>query len=215
MPVAARKSEIGFKRQTQELGDLRFRKLLSHADWGKLPEAVKRRFSKRLVGGATAIYTGVVKEVRTNRFGRALAQTLRLMGAPLPIFNHVDVPTVVAVTEDVRGGGQVWTRMYANRSGIPQVIHSIKRFRGPTGLEEYIGFGTSMMLRITTCDQGLTFSSVGYRFFGFTLPRWINPGELTVKHLATEGERFRFEMTLRHPLLGELVHQAADYGDAN
>jgi hypothetical protein len=197
-----------------ELGDLRFRKLLGRADWERLPEAVKRRFSKRLAGGATAIYTGRVTDVRMTRLGRVLAQVLRFMGAPLPIFDHADVPTVVVVTEDVKTGGQIWTRMYANRVGFPQVIHSAKRFSGPTGLEEHVGFGVSMMLAITACERGLTFHSAGYRFLGLTLPRWLSPGELTVKHLATDAERFVFEMTLQHPLAGELIHQAAEYGDA-
>jgi hypothetical protein len=161
--------------QTEDLGDLRFRKLLSRSDWEGLPAAVRKRFSKRLSGGETAIYTGLVKEVRISKIGRIFAQVLRLVGAPLPIFDHVNVPTVVTVTEDVRTGGQIWTRMYANRSGFPQVIHSAKRFSGATGLEEHVGLGISMLLGISVCKGGLEFTSAGFTFHGIKLPRILAP----------------------------------------
>jgi hypothetical protein len=199
--------------QQEELGDLRFRKLLSQDAWNSLPTAVKKRFSKRLSGGETAIYTGIVKEVRISKVGRIFAQALRILGAPLPVFDHVNVPTVVTVTEDVKTGGQIWTRMYANRSGFPQVIHSAKRFSGATGLEEYIGWGINMQLRVKACKGGLEFTSDGYTFLGIRLPRFVSPGALTVRHVETTPGMFHFEMILAHPALGELVHQVAEYRD--
>jgi Domain of unknown function (DUF4166) len=200
------------------LGDLRFRSLLSAEEWRILPEAVRRRFSKRLSGGGTAIYVGRVSAFRISRMGRFLAQALRVIGAPLPIFDDVDVPTVVSVTEDVATGGQIWSRMYCNRRGFPQVIHSSKQFSGPTGLEEYVGFGVSMLLRVSADEKGLCFSSVGYAFrigtHRLPIPKFLVPGELTVTHRETASDRFMFEMTLRHPLFGELIHQAAEYRDS-
>jgi hypothetical protein len=200
-----------------ELGDLRFRRLLPQNAWAKLPDDVKRRFSKKLQGGRTAFYGGTVKEVRSSRAGRFIAQVLRIIGAPLPVFDHVDVPTIVTVTEDVKTTGQIWTRMYCNRAGFPQVIHSAKRFAGPTGLEEYVGFGVSMALHVEASTEGLAFHSAGYYLklgkARIKFPRLLEPGALTVKHIATSAERFRFEMTLTHPLFGELIHQAAEYQD--
>lgn len=200
------------------LGDLRFRSLLSSEAWSILPEAVRRRFSKRLSGGSTAIYVGRVTRFRISRMGRLLAQALRVMGAPLPIFDDIDVPTVVSVTEDVATGGQIWSRMYCNTCGFPQVIHSSKRFSGPTGLEEYVGFGVSMLLRVAAEPQGLCFVSAGYAVrlgaYRLPIPRFLVPGELTVTHRETASDRFMFEMTLRHPVFGELIHQAAEYRDS-
>jgi hypothetical protein len=204
-------------KSAEPLGDIRFRKLMSHAEWHALPAAVRNRFSKRLAGGAMAVYSGIVREVRLSKLGHALATALRIMGAPLPIFTDVNTPTVVTVTEDVKTGGQIWTRLYGNRNGFPQVIHSAKRFSGPTGLEEYVGFGVNMCLTLQTVSEGLVFTSAVYRMklghLQFTLPKWMMPGTLAVKHLEINPMHFRFEMTLTHPLFGELVHQAAEYVD--
>jgi hypothetical protein len=215
--VALRKHIETEERGSDALGDLRFRTLLSRDDWALLPDAVRRRFSKRLKGGSMAVYVGEVKEVRISLMGKVLATVLRLVGAPLPIFKDVNVPTVVTVTEDVKTGGQIWSRLYGNRKGFPQVIHSAKRFAGPTGLVEHVGYGIAMALRVTASAQGLVFSSAGYSIgvgsFRIPLPRLLMPGDLTVKHLETVDDRFLFEMTLVHPLFGELVHQAAEYRD--
>ena len=197
--------------------DPRFRKLVGKAEWDALPAAVRKRFSKKLSGGATSVYAGSVTQYRFSRFGKALAHALRLVGAPLPLFDHVEVPTVVTVTEDVRSGGQIWTRTYANRSGFPQVIHSAKRFSGPTGLEEHVGFGISMLLLVVAEPHGIVFKSAGYQLkvgrLRIGIPRFLSPGDVTVSHMETEGERFIFEMTLHHPWFGELFHQSAEYGD--
>jgi hypothetical protein len=134
------------------LGDLRFRALLSEQDWAALPPAIRRRFSRRLADGATIVYAGTVIETRMSRAGWWLAQAMRPIGAPLPVSRDGNVPSVVAVTEDMAGGGQVWTRLYARRAGFPQIIHSAKRFAGPTGLEEHVGFGVGMALTVHAVD---------------------------------------------------------------
>src|SRR6266536_3319865 len=129
------------------LSDLRFRALLSDEKWDQLPWRIRRRFSKRLSAGDTAIYIGEIVEAYLSKAGWLLAHGLRLIGGPLPTSRDVNVSTVVSVTEDMRTGGQIWTRLYARRKGFPQIIHSAKRFEGSTGLEEYIGFGIGMRLR--------------------------------------------------------------------
>lgn len=201
--------------KTPVLGDLRFRALLSESDWQSLPHDVRRRFSKRLAGGRTAVYVGRITECRRNLGGRMLAQALRLIGAPLPLSDDADVPSVVTITEDVETGGQVWTRLYANRAGFPQVIHSSKRFAGPTGLEEYIGFGISMALRVAVEDRALTFRSAGYHVrlgaLRLRIPHWLEPGALEVTHRDEGEQAFTFGLSLRHKLFGLLVRQVGHY----
>ena len=138
--------------ETNELGDLRFRALLPESDWLALPHTIRRRFTKRLSGGNTTVYVGEVIETRMSAAGWLLAQAARLNGGPLPVSRDVHVPSVVTVTEDVATNGQHWTRLYARRRGFPQVVHSSKRFAGPTGLEEYVGCGVGMALTIHVED---------------------------------------------------------------
>jgi hypothetical protein len=199
------------------LGDLRFRALLAPEDWEALPLAIRRRFSERLAGGRTVTYSGIIVELRTSRMGWLLAHAARLVGGPLPTSRDVRVPATVAVTEDEATGGQFWTRVYGRHKGFPQVIHSSKRFSGPTGLVEYLGYGMSMALTVDVGDAALHFRSAGFftELFGLrlALPSRLNPFKLTVSHFDLGDGRFAFQLDLHHSRLGELIHQRAIFAD--
>jgi hypothetical protein len=203
------------QRSDPDLGDLRFRALVRDSDWSSLPAAIRRRFSKRLPHGGTTVYAGEVLETRMTFPGWLLAQALRLIGGPLPTTRCIHVPSIVTVTEDKSSGGQIWTRIYARRKGFPQVVHSAKRFAGPTGLEEYIGYGIGMALDLAARDGALIFRSRNYfvQMFGrrFVLPRWLCPGQLTVIHAEVPDGRFSFTLQLVHPRLGLVLRQMALY----
>jgi hypothetical protein len=199
----------------QDLGDLRFRALLRESEWSALPAAIRRRFSKRLPAGGTTVYAGEVLETRMTLGGWLLANALRLIGAPLPTTRCVHAPSVVTVSEDRTSGGQIWTRIYGHRKGFPQVVHSAKRFAGPTGLEEYVGYGVGMSLDLHVCDGALIFRSRDYfvQVLGrrMALPVWLCPGELTVIHAEVPDGRFAFTLQLVHPRFGLLLRQMALY----
>jgi len=183
-----------------ELGDLRFRALMTEEEWFSLPLATRRRFSKRLAGGQTIVYAGEILESWTSRAGWWLAQATRLA-------------SVVTVTEDMASGGQIWTRLYARRKGFPQVIHSSKRFAGPTGLEEYVGRGIGMTLTIYAREGALVFRSKNYflELFGrrLFLPAWLTPGTLYVTHAELPDGKFSFTLQIFHPRFGLLLRQMA------
>ncbi len=206
------------EERDQLLGDLRFRALLSDADWMALPVAVRRRFSKRLADGDTAVYVGEVLDTQMSRAGWLLAQAARLIGGPLPASRDAHLPAIVTVTEDLAAGGQIWTRLYARRRGFPQVIHSAKRFSGPTGLEEHVGCGIGMTLQVSVLDGVLAFRSQGYfmQVAGrrIAIPPWATPGALTVTHAEAGGGRFIFTLEIVHPRLGTLLHQRVSFRDA-
>lgn len=200
-----------------DLLDLRFRALLPAADWAALPAAVRRRFTKRMEGGATAAYQGEVVAIEGSPAGRLLACAARLIGAPLPLVFEPGA-SVVTITEDTAGRGQIWTRIYVRKAGFPQVIHSAKRFAGPTGLEEHVGGGVGMALTVTAGTGALMFRSAFYfatlAGVRFRLPRWLEPGALTIVHRDLGEGRFAFTLALDHPLFGRLIGQDAIFRDA-
>lgn len=199
--------------------DDRFKRLLGSTAWSRLPHAIRRRFSKRVLGGASLAYQGRVTRMEMNPVGRALACVLRVIGAPLPFDRTSEGrPAVVTVTEDAATGGQFWIRQYGRAAGFPQMVGSSKRFAGPTGLEEYIGFGIGISLRLKGTQTGLYFMSDRYFLkFGqrrLPLPRWLCPGALVVGHEELGGGLFRFTLELTHPLFGTLIWQDATFQDA-
>jgi len=201
------------------LHDLRFRALLGGGAWDTLPAEVQRRFSKRLSGAAAALYRGYVVEMHMSRAGWLLAQFCRLFGAPLPLNPTSGHGAVVSVSEDSRSSGQCWTRVYARPGRFPQVIHSAKRFAGPTGLEEYLGRGLGMALRVEPLSDGIAFISDHYFLqFGrirLRLPHFLAPGVTRVTHRQVAGATFLFGLELAHRLTGVLLHQEILFDDVD
>jgi len=218
-PASPLAKRIQLRSDPASRRDNRFKSLLGAAEWARLPEAIQRRFSKQLLGDASLAYQGRVTQMRMNPIGRALAFALRVIGAPLP-FDRTSVgrSAVVTVTEDAATGGQYWIRQYGRAAGFPQMVGSSKRFAGPTGLEEYIGFGIGISLKLNSTTSGLYF--VADRYFlklgrrRLLLPRWASPGRLVVGHEEIGGGQFRFTLKLTHPLFGELIWQDATFCDA-
>ncbi len=204
--------------QPQILPDNRFRALVGAKRWKALPAAVRARFGKRLSGGESVVYRGQVIAMRMNVAGRILAHLARLVGGPLPYdMSSMNQPAVVSVTEDQAGCGQFWIRQYGRAAGFPQVIHSSKRFSGPTGIEEYVGAGIGMALRVHAGPDRLCFESDHYFLqigaMKLRLPARLRPGALTITHQDLGEGQFLFSLTLRSRFFGELIHQDALFHD--
>ncbi len=197
--------------------DIRFRTLVGEAAWAQLPDAVRCRFSRHLAPNETIIYRGEVLRTRLSRAGRVLAFLARAIGAPLPLSDGATGPALVVVTEDERLGGQCWLRIYSRPGRFPQAIHSAKRFRGPTGLEEYVGRGIGMALRVTVEDGALIFRSAGYFLalgaWRLPIPRLLHPGGMTIAHRDLGDGAFAFTLEVKHRLAGQLVEQIAYFRD--
>ncbi len=191
----------------------RYPKLLGDVAWARLPEPVRKRFSKSSAPGHVTLYRGEVVETELSFAGRCLAHLAKLIGAPLPAVHGATGPATVTVIEDPAFGGQTWTRVYPRPQSFPQVVHSAKRFGGPTGLEEYVGSGIGMTLALAVEDGALVFRSERYfvEILGrrLLIPRSFEPGHMVIVHTQDEGARFSFRLTLTHRLFGRLIHQLA------
>ena len=196
-------------------GDARFARLMGPDAWLALPPIVRSRFSRHVEPGESRLFHGRVMSTKMSRTGRLLARLARLVGGPLPETHGATGPATVLVTESPELGGQVWTRTYTRAGRFPQTINSVKRFSGPTGLEEYLGHGLVMRLTLTAEDGCLVFRSAGYDIeFGrrrIPFPRWLSPGTCTITHRDLGGGAFAFTLALVHPWLGRLVDQVAHF----
>jgi Domain of unknown function (DUF4166) len=199
------------------VGDPRFARLLGQDAWRRLPPAVRARFSHRYGPGVAVTYAGTVESCRRSPLGWMMAQLCRCIGAPLPLSDATGVAAIVTVTEETGGRGQVWSRIYARPSGFPQVIHSAKRFAGETGLEEYLGGGLGIALRVEADCTGIVFRSDHYFLIALSrrwkLPRWLAPGAMSVTHRELGSGAFAFTLELRHPWFGQLIHQHCHFRD--
>ena len=90
-------------------------------------------------------------------------------------------------------------------------MHSCKRFAGPTGLEEYVGYGVGMTVTLNVCDGVLVFRSKQYFFelFGrrLILPAWLCPGAMCMTHAELPDGRFSFTLQVIHPRFGIILRQ--------
>jgi hypothetical protein len=200
------------------LGDIRFRQLVGAEAWDGLPEAIRRRFSHRSAAGESSVYAGCILETRMTTFGVVVAHLLRLIGGPLPLErNNQGAAAVVTVTERPDGSGQFWTREYVRRRGFPQIVHSTKRFSGATGIEETVGCGVTMSLRLQARPGALFFLSERYfvRLGGLRLPipGRLLLGDIAVGHIDKGDGSFEFTLEVRHPLLGCFIRQRALFCD--
>jgi hypothetical protein len=127
-------------------------------------------------------------------------------------------PAAVLVTSDTAAHIQIWTRIYHEAGQLPQIIRSMKSFTGPTGLEEWVGAGVGMTLRISVEQRALVFRSVDYVWRcgqrRLRIPDWLTPGRIEVTHREEREGQFSFSLRITNPLFGEIIHQIAFFRDA-
>jgi Domain of unknown function (DUF4166) len=187
--------------------------------WNQLPAPIRRRFSHLLADGERIIYLGDVAHTTIRPLGRIFAQLARLVGAPLPMRASGRLPVAVIVTGCERLGGQLWTRIYDQAGGFPQVIQSLKCFGGTTGLEERVGGGVGMRLTLRVENRALVFRSTGYfvQCLGMqvSIPGWLTPGIIEVIHREEAQGRFSFSLSVTHVWAGRIIDQIAFFREGH
>lgn len=196
--------------------ELRFRSLLTKSEWAGLPATTTARFGKYLADGQTKHYRGHVLNTDMNFFGKCLSTVMRLFNAPLPLETK-NTGAAAHVTVTGEHGAQIWNRKYSSNKTAAQLISSRKQFSGPTGLEEMLGYGIGMTLKLTANSESIFFTADRFfmTFFGrrVYLPAFATPGHLTITHTDLGEGNFCFGMTLTHSLFGNLVNQNVLFTD--
>ena len=187
--------------------------LLGPAAWSRLPEAVRRRFAR---GHGDAVYEGTLA-LHCSAIGRCFALASRLLGGPLTAERAPAVPAHVRVRGDGRGG-MVWERHLRVAGGKRErIVRSTKLADGASGLVERTDGGLAMVLSVFEEEGALVFES---RRYFLALGRWrlpvpmlLTPGVCRVEHHDEGGGRFRFTLSMVHPLWGETFHQTGVFTD--
>ena len=179
--------------------------------WYDLPAATRARFERH-----DALYAGTMA-LHATTAGRWVARLCGLVGSPLPPPHERPLATTVRVEPDGATGGSRWTRCYAFPNKLVCVA-SVKALDADGALVERLDFGLRMRLTLSVRAGALCFDSNGYYVecpgvlwrgrrwcaWRLPLPSWFLPGRTCVAHHDLGDGHFRFTMTIRHALLGEL-----------
>lgn len=198
-----------------ETFDPTYRDTLGIEAWSRLRPEVRRRFSVKPGPGEKILYRGVMRSVELSFMGWLFAQVCRLIGTPLAPYRGSDVAMLIELERDAAKDGVAWNRIYDFPPDREFTVCSTKS-RGDNGdLIEHIGSGFSMRLALSEASGNLVFTSTAYEFSfaGVTLriPSLLTPGVTTVAHEQLEGDRFRFWLSLDHPLLGCTIFQVGEF----
>jgi len=192
-----------------------YQDLLGELAWARLKPEVRQRFSIRPAAEQCVRYVGVMESVKLSCMGWLFAQVCRLIGTPLAPFRGRKVRMQIDLVQDKKLNGVAWHRTYYFGPGRIFTVRSTKS-KGRNGeLIEHIGCGFSMRLKLSEREGDLVFTSTAYQFSlagrTFQIPALLTPGITTVTHEQIEGERFRFSLSVDHPLLGTTIFQDGEF----
>jgi len=187
--------------------------LLGKVAWQRLPAAVRARFPHPAVA---VDYVGEFEIVRASLLGRLIAWFCLLLGTPVVPRTGEHVPAIVRVGPNERG--VAWNREYRWPRNPANLVRSTKVVGADGTLVEELPARLCMPLDVYESAGVLHFVSRGYYFrLGASrlwLPHWLSPGTTHVEHEDEGAGWFRFTMTVRHPLFGELFYQTGRFCSA-
>lgn len=199
-------------------GDESYRRILGAKAWNRLEPEVRQRFSAKPRRGKAIRYEGVMRIVGLSFTGWLFAQACRLIGTPLAPYRGRNVPMSIELIPDDKLHGVAWNRRYEFSPSNTFTVCSTK-CKGTNGeFIEHIGCGFSMRLKLSEKDGNLVFTSIAYEVVvagrHVRIPALLTPGVTTVTHEQLTGDRFRFTLSVDHPLLGRTIYQDGEFYSA-
>jgi len=162
--------------------------LAMHRDFSRLPEPIRIIHSRRQCASASG-------RCDVDRSGNPLALLIRALFR-MPRAGR-DLPVTVRFTQ--RGGTEHWERDFSGR-----VMRSrLSRARIPGEITESFG-AFVFTIRLRWDGTRLHYQMVKGKLFGIRLPRALLPRVAAFEQVV--DDRFRFDVSLRVPLVGLLAH---------
>lgn len=183
------------------------------AAWSRLAPQVRRRFTP---GHLPTTYYGALT-IRHSWAGALFARLGALLGGPLPLHAGTDVPAEVQVRPDGQGG-VVWER-WLRQPGRAACVRSTKHADRDGGVSERTDRLLGMALDVRVEGEALVFESRFYFLaptrhgWRLRIPALLTPGRCRVTHAPAGPGRFRFTLTMTHPLLGQTSSQDGIFTD--
>jgi len=175
--------------------------------WHRLPARVRRRFGAHV---EAICYQGTM-DLYCSPLGRVMAWLAWPLRGPLVPHCAKQLPVEVSVTPQDDGGIR-WTRRLGR-----QEVSSVKSHHPNGGVLERTRGGLAMALDVFEERQALVFQSRRYLCcigpLRLPLPGWLTPGRCRVEHRDLGAGRFRFTLTMTHPLWGLTFQQTGDFVD--
>lgn len=197
------------------IADPVYRDILGDFAWSRLKPEVRQRFSVRPAAEQCVRYVGVMESVELSWMGWLFAQVCRLIGTPLAPFRGRNVPMRIELVQDKALNGVAWHRIYYFGRGHVFTVRSTKSKGSHGELIEHIGCGFSMRLKLSERGGNLVFTSTAYQLSiagrTFQIPALLTPGITTVTHEQIVGDRFRFSLSVDHPVLGTTIFQDGEF----
>lgn len=181
--------------------------ILGPQAWQRLPAPVRRRFGAHV---EPVCYRGTM-DLHCSRLGRLMAWLAWPLRGPLVPHCARGLPVEVSVAPQADGGVR-WSR----RLGA-QEVSSVKSRHPQGGVLERTRGGLAMALDVFEDREALVFQSRRYLLclgpLHLPLPEWLTPGRCRVEHRDLGAGRFRFSLTMSHPLWGHTFQQTGEFTD--
>lgn len=190
--------------------------------WHQLHPNVQRRFNRLPSQRQPIIYKGIMEVIERSGAGWLFATLTKIIGNPLSPHQGTDVPMTVELTTKAGHKGVFWKRTYHFADKKPFSVTSVKKDEKGR-MMECVGGGFGMFLDVYAENSDLHFKSTRY-FWQFLkwyvpLPHWLSPGETHVIHqdlASSHGKgKFRFSITMKHPVLGTTFFQTGVFEEVD
>lgn len=167
-----------------------FRQLLGE-DFDRLPAAIRAAHD---VHGTVTLEGLAEASGPDNVLGRLVAWLFRLPGG------GAQMPVLVNMQRE-KDGSETWARKYPTVT-----MRSNLRNPDPSTREVDEVFGAlSVRLQWSVREDGLSLRTIGARFLGVSLPRFLVPRSDATEGIDTDGH-FTFDVPIALPLAGTIVH---------
>lgn len=191
-------------------------------DWNKLGSIIRQHYFLKPNSTDYICVTGEMSEIYHSMAGKLLIPFGMIFGALVP-YKGRNIPIDVHYKASVDNANIYWDRVFKFDRGDYHFKSHMEPVK-ENEVIEFVRFGMGIRLKVTEENSALIFRDVGYiwRLFGYDLAipgRWLM-GKIYVEERPLDDQSFSMNMSLSHPLLGELfrysgVFELKDNGDAD